>query len=93
MPLTNAQRQTAIQAVLASQDVMALSPIPAGTPLNSLIPGDTAAAVLAGLVTAIGTSFDTALTTVLTNITAIYDVQLTASQATVASLEAQIAAL
>jgi hypothetical protein len=93
MPLTNAQRQTAIQAVLASQDIMALSPIPAGTPLGTLIPGDTAAAVLAGLVTAIGTGFDAALTTVLTNLTAIYNVQLTAAEATVTSLEAQIAAL
>lgn len=93
MPLTNAQRQTALQAILASQDVAALAPIPSGTPLASLLPGVGAAAVLSGLVTAIGIGFDASLTTVLNNLIGILNVQLTAEQAAVTATQAAIAAL
>lgn len=93
MALTNAQRQTAIQAILATQDIAALSPIPSGTPLQSLLPGVSASAVLSAIVTALGTTVDTQLTTVLTSLAAILNSQLTAAQATVTSLNAQITAL
>ena len=93
MALTNAQRQTAFQAIFASQDVQSLSPISSGTPLASLLPGVTAAQVLGGLVTAIGTTYDASLQTVVNSMIAILNTNLTAAEATVTSLEAQIAAL
>jgi hypothetical protein len=90
--LTNAQRQTALQAIFGSQDVQAINPIPGGTPLATLLPGVTAAQVFTGLIGIIGASYDTSLTTVLTNYVAILNAQLTAAQATVTNLEAEIAA-
>jgi hypothetical protein len=91
--LTNAQRQTAFQAIFASQDVQALSPVPAGTPLASILPGVTAAQVLSGLVTAIGTAYDTELQIVINALLTIVNAQLTAAQASVTTLQAQVAAL
>jgi hypothetical protein len=92
MALTNAQRQIAVQAVLASNEIVAIAPVPVGTPLASLLPGVTAAQVLSTIITAIGSSVDTQLTTVLTNYTAILNAQLTAAEAQVTALEAAIAA-
>jgi hypothetical protein len=93
MALTNAQRQLALAAILGCSDVVAASGIPGGTNLAQLLPGVTPAQVLTALVTAIGTNFDTQLTTVTGSVTAILDVQLAAAQAQVAAIQAQIAAI
>jgi hypothetical protein len=93
MAPTNAQRQSALIALFATVDVASLSPIPSGTPLASLLPGVPAATMLSALITALGTNFDTQVNTVLTNLIAILNTELTAANATVTSLTNQIAAL
>jgi hypothetical protein len=92
MALTNAQRMTALQTIFGCSDFAQSSPVPSGTPLATILPGVTLAQVLTAIATALGTTEDSALTTALTSLTSILNVQLTAAEATVTSLQAQIAA-
>jgi len=91
--LTNAQRQFAIQAILATSDFQAAAPIPAGVTLAQLLPGVTVAQVMTAIVTAIGTSVDTELQTAVTNMLALTNAQLATAEAVVTALQAQAAAL
>jgi hypothetical protein len=93
MALTNAQRQFAIQAILATSDFQAVAPIPAGVTLAQLLPGVTVAQVMTAIVTAIGTSVDTELQTAVTNMLALTNAQLATAEAVVTALQAQAAAL
>ncbi len=91
MALTNAQRQLALQALIGTSDITSISPIPTGVPMNSLVTGANATALLTALVTAIGTNFDTYLQTTLTSLNGIYNAQLVTAQAQVAAIQAKIA--
>jgi hypothetical protein len=91
MALTNAQRQTALQCIFGTSEIVSESPLPAGVPLTSILPGVTAAQVFSTVIAAIGATVDTQLTTVLTNYTAFLNQQLTAAEAQVTALQAQIA--
>jgi hypothetical protein len=93
MALTNPQRQTALQAILACSDFQAISPIPSGIPLATLLPGVTIAEVLATLITALNGNADASFQTVINNLLAQLNAQLTTAEASVTTIQAQIAAL
>lgn len=84
MAITAAQRTAAVALLLSNY----------GDPvaLNKLIPGLTPAILVTDIVNAIGTNFDTPLTTALGNVVTNLNTQLTATQAAVTSLQAQITA-
>jgi hypothetical protein len=92
-PLTNAQRQIALQCIFATSDITSIAPIPSGVPLAQIDPGATVAEVFSFLITALGTSADIGMASVLNNVLTIFNAQLTGAQANVAAIEAQIAAL
>lgn len=93
MALTATQRYTVLQALLATNELEALKPIPSGIPLATLLPGVSAATLLSAIATALGAAFDTQGAIVLTNLTTLANQQLTAAQAQVTALQAQVAAL
>lgn len=84
MAITAAQRTNAVTLLLQNYNN------PQG--LASLIPGLTATSLVNAIVTAVGTNFDSQLTTCLSNEVAILNTNLTAAQAGVTSLQSQITA-
>ncbi len=84
MSMTAAQRITALQIVAQAALYGAPTSVPNGTPLASVLPGVTAAEVWSAIATALGTTVDTQLTTVLGNAAAIVQLRQTgaADQAT-----------
>jgi hypothetical protein len=84
LAITAAQRTTAVALLVQAYNSPAI--------LNQLIPGLTPATLVADIVAAIGTSFDAALTTCLSNAVSQLDTALTGVQAQVTALQAQITA-
>lgn len=91
MALTNAQRQLALQALIGSNEITSISPIPAGTPIASLVSGATASALFTALLTAIGTNFDVYLTDCLTALGQLYSAQLSEVDAQASVVQANLA--
>lgn len=84
MPISPTQRATAIQLLINSFGNDAV--------LGSYVPGLTSKNLITNLATALGTTFDAQLTTALGNLVTQMQASVTATQAGIADIQAQITA-